>query len=62
LLCEAKVKQRTDSEDFQTPNIFTYFNRNFFSMQQKKQKIHFIAIGGSVMHNLAIALKQGGMK
>lgn len=29
-------------------------------MQQKKQKIHFIAIGGSVMHNLAIALKQGG--
>lgn len=29
-------------------------------MQQKKQKIHFIAIGGSVMHNLAIALKQAG--
>jgi UDP-N-acetylmuramate: L-alanyl-gamma-D-glutamyl-meso-diaminopimelate ligase len=29
-------------------------------MQQKKQKIHFIAIGGSVMHNLAIALKQDG--
>lgn len=29
-------------------------------MQQKKQKIHFIAIGGSVMHNLAIALKQTG--
>lgn len=28
-------------------------------MQQKK-KIHFIAIGGSVMHNLAIALKQAG--
>lgn len=27
---------------------------------QKKQKIHFIAIGGSVMHNLAIALKQEG--
>ncbi|HEY0744352.1 MAG TPA: Mur ligase family protein [Chryseosolibacter sp.] len=27
---------------------------------QKKQKIHFIAIGGSVMHNLAIALKQAG--
>ena len=26
-------------------------------MQQKKQKIHFIAIGGSVMHNLAVALK-----
>lgn len=25
-----------------------------------KQKIHFIAIGGSVMHNLAIALKQAG--
>lgn len=26
----------------------------------KLQKIHFIAIGGSVMHNLAIALKQAG--
>ncbi len=29
-------------------------------MQPKPQKIHFIAIGGSVMHNLAIALKQAG--
>jgi UDP-N-acetylmuramate: L-alanyl-gamma-D-glutamyl-meso-diaminopimelate ligase len=29
-------------------------------MQQKKQRIHFIAIGGSVMHNLAIALKEAG--
>jgi UDP-N-acetylmuramate: L-alanyl-gamma-D-glutamyl-meso-diaminopimelate ligase len=29
-------------------------------MLPKKQKIHFIAIGGSVMHNLAIALKQAG--
>ena len=29
-------------------------------MQHKKQKIHFIAIGGSVMHNLAVALKQSG--
>jgi UDP-N-acetylmuramate: L-alanyl-gamma-D-glutamyl-meso-diaminopimelate ligase len=27
---------------------------------QKKLKIHFIAVGGSVMHNLAIALKQAG--
>lgn len=27
---------------------------------QKKQKIHFIAVGGSVMHNLAIALKSAG--
>lgn len=27
---------------------------------EKKQTIHFIAIGGSVMHNLAIALKQNG--
>lgn len=27
---------------------------------QNKQTIHFIAIGGSVMHNLAIALKQAG--
>jgi UDP-N-acetylmuramate: L-alanyl-gamma-D-glutamyl-meso-diaminopimelate ligase len=26
----------------------------------KKQKIHFVAIGGSVMHNLAIALKNAG--
>ncbi|MEX1241436.1 MAG: Mur ligase family protein [Cyclobacteriaceae bacterium] len=29
-------------------------------MQQEKQRIHFIAIAGSVMHNLAIALKQAG--
>ena len=29
-------------------------------MEQPKQRIHFIAIGGSVMHNLAIALKQAG--
>lgn len=29
-------------------------------MNNTNQKIHFIAIGGSVMHNLAIALKQAG--
>jgi UDP-N-acetylmuramate: L-alanyl-gamma-D-glutamyl-meso-diaminopimelate ligase len=29
-------------------------------MQHKKEKIHFIAIGGSVMHNLAVALKLAG--
>lgn len=29
-------------------------------MQQKSQKVHFIAIGGSVMHNLAIVLKHKG--
>jgi UDP-N-acetylmuramate: L-alanyl-gamma-D-glutamyl-meso-diaminopimelate ligase len=29
-------------------------------MQLNAQKIHFIAIGGSVMHNLAIALKESG--
>lgn len=29
-------------------------------MQQHKQRIHFIAIGGSVMHNLAISLKKAG--
>ena len=29
-------------------------------MSAKPQKIHFIAIGGSVMHNLAIALKRAG--
>jgi UDP-N-acetylmuramate: L-alanyl-gamma-D-glutamyl-meso-diaminopimelate ligase len=29
-------------------------------MHYKKEKIHFIAIGGSVMHNLAVALKQAG--
>ena len=27
-------------------------------MQHKKEKIHFIAIGGSVMHNLAVAVKR----
>ena len=29
-------------------------------MQRRKQRIHFIAIAGSVMHNLAIALKEAG--
>jgi UDP-N-acetylmuramate: L-alanyl-gamma-D-glutamyl-meso-diaminopimelate ligase len=29
-------------------------------MQHKRKKIHFIALGGSVMHNLAIALKDAG--
>lgn len=29
-------------------------------MERKTQRIHFIAIAGSVMHNLAIALKQAG--
>jgi UDP-N-acetylmuramate: L-alanyl-gamma-D-glutamyl-meso-diaminopimelate ligase len=29
-------------------------------MDEKKQKIHFIAIGGAVMHNLAVALKKAG--
>lgn len=31
-------------------------------MLQEKQRIHFIAIGGSVMHNLAITLNQAGHK
>lgn len=31
-------------------------------MTDKAQKVHFIAIGGSVMHNLAIALHQKGYK
>ncbi len=31
-------------------------------MNKKLQKIHFIAIGGSVMHNLAIALHQQGFE
>ena len=30
------------------------------AMEHTKQRIHFIAIAGSVMHNLAIALKQAG--
>jgi UDP-N-acetylmuramate: L-alanyl-gamma-D-glutamyl-meso-diaminopimelate ligase len=29
-------------------------------MQESKKKIHFIAIAGSVMHNLAVALKSAG--
>ncbi|MDQ2657592.1 MAG: Mur ligase family protein [Bacteroidota bacterium] len=29
-------------------------------MQQGKQRVHFIAIAGSVMHNLAISLKRAG--
>lgn len=30
-------------------------------MKKNKQKVHFIAIGGSAMHNLAIALSRKGM-
>lgn len=30
--------------------------------QKNKKRVHFIAIGGSVMHNLAIALKEKGME
>jgi UDP-N-acetylmuramate: L-alanyl-gamma-D-glutamyl-meso-diaminopimelate ligase len=40
--------------------FFIYFKADSHSMQKKKLKIHFIAIGGSVMHNLAIALKEAG--
>ena len=29
-------------------------------MQRQKQRVHFIAIGGSVMHNLAVSLKLAG--
>ena len=29
---------------------------------KKKEKVHFIAIGGSVMHSLAIALKKKGLE
>ena len=28
---------------------------------KKQEKVHFIAIGGSVMHSLAIALKMKGL-
>lgn len=31
-------------------------------MEEKKEKVHFIAIGGSVMHNLAIALHKKGLE
>lgn len=31
-----------------------------FSVKLRKMKVHFIAIGGSAMHNLAIALKRKG--
>jgi UDP-N-acetylmuramate: L-alanyl-gamma-D-glutamyl-meso-diaminopimelate ligase len=31
-------------------------------MHEQKQKVHFIAIGGSVMHNLAVSLKLGGFE
>jgi len=39
---------------------FTLKPEFFTLMQHKKKKIHFIAVGGSVMHNLAVALKQAG--
>lgn len=53
------MRNQTQNNNFQRRNILLYFSPEFqFSMQ--KQKIHFIAIGGSVMHNLAIALKHAG--
>ena len=42
------------------PRTFSFTLTGIYAMEQTKQRIHFIAIGGSVMHNLAIALKQGG--
>jgi UDP-N-acetylmuramate: L-alanyl-gamma-D-glutamyl-meso-diaminopimelate ligase len=46
---------------FLNPEHFLLLYRGILmQMQQKKQRIHFIAIAGSVMHNLAIALKQAG--
>jgi UDP-N-acetylmuramate: L-alanyl-gamma-D-glutamyl-meso-diaminopimelate ligase len=47
--------------DYRLWAIFYYFSpTNSITMAVNLQKIHFIAIGGSVMHNLAIALKQQG--
>jgi UDP-N-acetylmuramate: L-alanyl-gamma-D-glutamyl-meso-diaminopimelate ligase len=47
--------------DFKQPTFCFILKPEFSAiMQKKKQKIHFIAIGGSVMHNLAIALKEAG--
>ena len=31
-------------------------------MEKNNQRVHFIAIGGSAMHNLAIALSRKGIK
>lgn len=35
-------------------------NCNFDILKQVPMNVHFIAIGGSAMHNLAIALKRKG--
>jgi hypothetical protein len=35
---------------------------NSLMTSQKKEKVHFIAIGGSVMHSLAIALRLKGLE
>jgi UDP-N-acetylmuramate: L-alanyl-gamma-D-glutamyl-meso-diaminopimelate ligase len=37
-----------------------YENQDTFELQQTPMNVHFIAIGGSAMHNLAIALHQKG--
>ena len=43
------------------PETFSFTLTGIFGpMEEKKQRIHFIAIAGSVMHNLAIALRQAG--
>jgi len=49
---------------YQKKTIFAVYttrlnNDTFFKMQEHK-KIHFIAIGGSAMHNLALALQEKG--
>jgi UDP-N-acetylmuramate: L-alanyl-gamma-D-glutamyl-meso-diaminopimelate ligase len=55
------VQEETEDR-FSKPKHFFYFEPEFFRKMEKKkkQRIHFIAIGGSVMHNLAIALKEAG--
>lgn len=42
--------------------ILSLASESFYKMSPlTKEKVHFIAIGGSVMHSLAIALKQKGL-
>ena len=52
---ECKFLKFAHSARSNNPLIFTFAKRFFM-------KVHFIAIGGSAMHNLAIALVKKGYK
>ena len=59
-LCQTLFCITTELPGIFKPRTFSFTLSPELIAMQKKQRIHFIAIAGSVMHNLAIALKQAG--